>query len=111
MYTNQENPGDKPENNEHEVVHSIQEERKGSTLQRHGVDWNVSESRPATDCNIQFDDNEEEKEHIDASDNITLLNKLKNTLKQRKRYKANWIHKIFTVFPSCMWKYKGIIRK
>ena len=77
----------------------------------HGVDCTVREPRPVTECNLQFDNNEEEKEHISASDDITLLNKLKNTLKQRKKYKANWIHKFFTVFPSSMWKYKGIIRK
>ena len=110
MYTNQSNPGDTLENNEHEAVHSIQE-RRNSILQLHGVDWNGSELRPATEYNIQLDFNEEEKEHISASDDITLINKLKNTLKQRKKYKANWIHKIFTVFPSCMWKYKRISRK
>ena len=70
----------------------------------------ASESRPTTEWNVQFDDNGERLDTTN-NENEKILNKLKSTLKQRKRYKASCMHKIFTVFPSCMIKYKGALRK
>ena len=39
------------------------------------------------------------------------FHKLQSKLNQRRKYKASCFHKILTLIPTCMWNYKGVIRK
>ena len=67
------------------------------------------ESKNASCLNIQFEKEDEKVEGINNAD--TIFNKLKSTLSKRRRYNANLYHMIFKIIPSCLLKYKGLLRK
>ena len=67
------------------------------------------ESKNASCLNMQFEKEDENDERINNAD--TIFNKLKSALSKRRRYKANWFHMIFKIIPSCLLKYKGLLRK
>ena len=100
------------ENIESEVANSLKEEfKEDASFQIKKENSNPNVSRPWAESNIEIEKWEEESGQDKISEDKEVLNKLKTSLKQRKKYKANWMHKILTIIPSFMWKYKGLLRK
>ena len=99
--------------NQNDLRNSEKEEQKAVEIL--AQNWNslVEESKSVSEWNVQFDHHEERprQSSIKIEDDL-FFQKLKSELNKRKKYKANWLHKILTIIPSCMWKkYKVLMRK
>ena len=68
------------------------------------------DSKSYSDIDVRLDDNNQTSE-INKTNDEFVLHKLRTALKYRKKYQANCVHKWLTFIPSCMWPYKGILKK
>ena len=93
------------------VMNSIREETKANQNRNRNptINSRVDDAKDLTEIGLQIEGREEQEEI--KRDNDFYLLKLQNMLKNRKRYQANWVHKILTYIPTCLWKYPGIQKK
>ena len=87
------------------------EEEKEPDLRRQtNIFSRVDDSRMNSDITVQLDIQNKSFESS-IPNHQSYLNKLENELKNRRRYKASWVHKLLTLIPTWMWNYTGVLRK
>ena len=88
----------------------VEEDKDNSKFRFSTIDSKIEDNKPIIGFKPNLENNMSKyQDHYLTDQNVQ--ERLGNILKDRMRYKANWMHKILTFIPSCMWKYKGIIRK
>ena len=91
------------------VMNSIKEETKVSQNRKSTINSRIDDAKDLSEIGLQIEEREEQEET--KRNNDFYLLKLQNMLKNRKRYQANWVHKILTYIPTCIWKYPGVQKK
>ena len=110
-YTNQQTSNQPPENVDKDEEDSFKEELK-EDISFQTKREKKNGSKPAYESNTNLQNIDEEYDDNNIVNSKEIVNKLKTTLNQRKKYQAFWMHKFLTFIPSWVCKnYKGLMRK
>ena len=92
-----------------ENLDRMNEEFKDGRNRISTINSQVSHSKPLKECSK----NNSSNCWLDEtnSNQTQFLNQFKRVLMHRRRYKASWVHKVLTLILTCLWNYRGVIRK